>query len=224
MRQEEGMRAVQFPEDHSVGKLIRVVRHGADEAWEDIAEVRGSLTLPAGDGLVLELDNTEALSPLDALPPDALFGLVLWKLFTLRDEELRHVGRLTGLRRLWLSDAWAITDTGIAHLAGLVHLEDLDLTETAVTDRGLRSLGALANLRRLILWGTRVGDIGAEHLGNLNHLEELDLRHTAISDRSIANLAALKGLAELDIAGTGITPQGVEALQGALPHCTIVTS
>lgn len=218
------MYTVQFPEDHSVGKLIRVVRHGVDEAWEDIAEVRGALTLPTGDGLVLELDNTEDLSPLDAFPPDALFGLVLWKLFTLRDEELRHVGRLTGLRRLWLGDAWAITDTGIAHLTGLVHLEDLDLTDTAVTDWGLRSLGALVNLHRLILWGTRVGDAGVAHLRGLGHLEELNLRYTPVSDHSIASLAVHDGLTELDIARTGITPQGIEALQRVLPCCVVVTS
>lgn len=218
------MHVIRFPEDRSVGKLIRIVLHEEDEAWEDIANVRGTLVLPADDGLVLELDNTEDLSPLDGCPPAALFGLVLWKLFTLHDEELHHVGRLTGLRRLWLSDAWGITDAAITHLIRLVHLEDLDLTQTNVTDHGLRYLGMLVSLRRLILWGTRVGDAGIEHLGALNHLEELNLRYTMVSDRSIASLAVHRGLTELDIAETGITPQGVDVLQNALPHCAIVTS
>lgn len=218
------MQTVRFPEGYPVGQLMRVVRQQDRELWEDVAPAQGIVTISTDEQLVLLLDETTDLSPLDDFHPDALFGLSLWKIFTLRDEELRHVGRLTGLRYLALSDAWEITDVGIAHLGGLVQLEELDLTETTVTDVGLTYLRRLGKLRTLILWGTQVGDIGLRLLQDLGSLETLNLRYTKVSDQGLDALSAHTGLKLLDIKGAGFTVSGVEALQRALPHCTIESS
>lgn len=215
------MHTVHFPKDRAVGQLMRVVRHRDKELWEDIADAQGTVTIPADEQLILALDNTTDLSPLDDFHPDALCGLQLWKLFALRDEELRHVGRLTGLRYLSLSDAWEITDAGVAHLAGLVHLEELDLTETTITDVGLAYLSTLANVRTLSLWGTRVGDSGLRHIRKLAALENVLMPYTKITDRGLHDLAANRNLKRLDIRGTNITTSRVEALQRLLPDCAI---
>ena len=48
------MHSVQFPEEHTVGKLIQVVRHDGQDRRVEIA-VRGRLTFPVDEHLVLEL-------------------------------------------------------------------------------------------------------------------------------------------------------------------------
>jgi hypothetical protein len=49
------------------------------------------------------------------------------------------VGRLTGLKRLYLYDT-KVTDAGLMHLAGLAQLELVILTGTGVTERGVEGL------------------------------------------------------------------------------------
>ena len=43
-----------------------------------------------------------------------------------------------------------VTDAGINYLAGLKETETLDLATTLTTDRGLREIGRLGSLRRLV--------------------------------------------------------------------------
>lgn len=217
------MHTVYFPETQSVGQLMRVVRDHDQERWEDICTAQGTVNISAGERLILMLDNTTDLSPLDDVGPDALFGLHLWKLFTLPDDELRHVGRLSGLRYLSLGDAWEVTDSGMAHLAGLVRLEELDLTQTTITDKGLAYLDGLANVRKLSLWGTQVGDAGLLHVLHMRGLEILNLRYTKVSDEGVGDLVRLRNLKRLDLTGTNITVRRIEQVRRALPNCTITT-
>ena len=97
---------------------------------------------------VVPVDGTEHLAALprdtDAIllasPTDALLAEV--------------VARLPGLRHL-LTDGngGALTDRGLAHLAGLTALESLDLEWSAVTDAGLPAVAALPALRWVDLGG-----------------------------------------------------------------------
>ena len=64
----------------------------------------------------------------------------------------------------WLSGKFppeaktARQDAGIHYLMGSKEIETLDLASTLTTDRGLREIGRLGSLRRLVLSGTRVSN------------------------------------------------------------------
>ncbi len=95
------------------------------------------------------------------------------------DIELDPEGNVTkgDLGRKW------ITDEGLAHLASLDHLEELDLRggfrRNGLTDAGLAHIGVLVRLKKLHLDACDVTDAGLAHLKNLVNLETLSLTETS---------------------------------------------
>src|SRR5438128_4253186 len=85
------------------------------------------------------------------------------------DRGLIHVGRMTGLVKLYLTGT-SITDEGLRHLAGLTELVELDLDGTGISDVGLAYLSGLTKLRRLNLLGSTVTDNGLAHLAQMTSL------------------------------------------------------
>ncbi len=136
------------------------------------------------------------------------------------DEGLHHLSQTTKLAYLILADT-QITDAGLDNLTKLTSLWKLDLSGTRVTDRGLERLQALANLFSLDLNETQVSDEGVKHLKRLPELRELGLRATRVTDSAMANLEEISGLKKLDLRDTKVSNDAVEALQKALPHCSI---
>jgi hypothetical protein len=65
---------------------------------------------------------------------------------------------------LSVSSENAITDAGLAHIAGFTKLEKLDLFGMHVTDDGLVHLQGMIRLHSLDLRGTRVSSEAAEEL------------------------------------------------------------
>ena len=57
------------------------------------------------------------------------------------DEDMAHIGRLSGLVRLELGQT-SVTDAGLIHLRGLTKLQDLGLSYCQVTDADLEHLEA----------------------------------------------------------------------------------
>ena len=81
---------------------------------------------------------------------------------------------LEGLVHLRALDVPAeVGDDQMRHLSGLVNLEYLDLSFTALTDRGLAHLAGLTRLKNLNLLQTRFSDAGLENLRGMTMLEEL---------------------------------------------------
>ena len=76
-------------------------------------------------------------------------------------------------------------------------LVDLNLGGTRISDRGLKQIRSLTNLKALNLWGTDISDVGLEYLKELTNLTDLDLR------------------------GTRATAEGIRELQKALPNTKI---
>jgi hypothetical protein len=79
------------------------------------------------------------------------------------DDELAHLSKLAGLRRLRL-DHTQVTDAGLEHLKRLTSMRELDLSRTRVTDAGLKHLQELVGLRVLDLEFTQVSDAGVAEL------------------------------------------------------------
>jgi hypothetical protein len=79
-------------------------------------------------------------------------------------------------------DSTRVTDRGLANLAALVELEQLGLRNLAgVTDDGLRQIGALKNLKVLLLGGTAVSDAGLDRLDGLTKLQIIDVSDSKVS-------------------------------------------
>jgi len=68
----------------------------------------------------------------------------------LQDDGLKQFTGLKGLRVLLISET-EITDAGLKHLKDL-SLETLDVGDTDVTDRGLKEIAAIKTLTGLDLW------------------------------------------------------------------------
>lgn len=174
------------------------------------------------------LEQIEKLQNLEELDVDVPLG----------DEELRHVGKLTKLRKLhqpfWsclgginfegmdleLVDGGAIghvrlktqvTDEGLRHLEGLTSLEDLNLFSSQFTDTGLKSLAMCKSLRRLELAGSQVTDEGLASLQSLTSLEYLGLANTRVQGAGLSHLSCLPKLRSLCLGGfqTTLTHDGI---------------
>ena len=143
-----------------------------------------------GTRVNLTVDTARDLRPLRALAPDGVCGLHAGGA-DIDDAQLVHVGELTGLQLL-------------------------DLSNTAITDAGLLHLARLTDLEHLWLWGTGVTDAGLAIVGRLTKLKLLGLGNTAVTDAGLAGLAGLTRLRVLQLVGTGVLGHGLEHLHGLL--------
>ena len=155
---------------------------------------------------------------------------------------------MTGLKRLKeLVLPATITDAGMTHVSRMKALEELDLSETQVTGKGLTRLQTLTRLRKLSL-PAGADDAALANLVVLPDLDELNLAFTEVSDHGLKQLQKLKGLRRLvlpnsitdqglvhlqavrslryvDATGSRvISRRGVEGLRKALPQCHVKAS
>ncbi|MDH4239608.1 MAG: hypothetical protein OEW48_08605 [Phycisphaerae bacterium] len=90
------------------------------------------------------------------------------------DEGMRHVARLTNLKKLMLFGCENVTNEGLAQLTTLKSLRDLYITKSKITIGGLTHLNKIPGLYKLDLF-----DIEQDHAGlnisGLTNLEELGL-------------------------------------------------
>jgi hypothetical protein len=100
------------------------------------------------------------------------------------------------LKSLCVMTSSKATDKGLAHLADVPQLEQLDLDESRVTSAGLRHLTGAVGLKYLSLRSTSVGDDLAS-LRSFPQLVILDLGETAVTDAGLRHVAALPKLRTL---------------------------
>jgi Leucine rich repeat len=149
---------------------------------------------------------------------------------------------LARLKRLRIVQIWGgkITDVGLAHLAGLQHLETLDFYDThGITDAAMAQVARMTELQSLILFAnTKIAETGFAQIARLPHLRELrivdsDITDGAliclknfqtlrvlnlsgnprISDAGMHYLAGLTGLQALDLAETEVSDSGIRQLR-----------
>ena len=87
----------------------------------------------------------------------------------------------------------------------------LNVSRTALTDDGLATLGALAQLRRLNVANTNVTDRGFRLLTGLRRLEYLNAYGTELTDDALPQLMILPRLQQLYAWQTKVTAPGVQA-------------
>ncbi len=140
----------------------------------------------------------------------------------LSDSALETVGRLPGVEAIRCAGTRSsVTNAGLAHLAGLTNLKELNLSETGITDAGLVTLKGMKSLQRLELCGTRITDAGLEHLSGLSSLQILDLSFTDVRRAGIVHLKKLTDLRSLNVQGTVLDDFAVQEIRRALPNVSV---
>ena len=176
----------------------------------------------------------------------------------LENLKLAHAPRLTG--RGFTNAAWlpalktaefyftALDDVALEALAGCPKLDRLVVSDTRITDAGLRALARARALRvlsvehatRLTARGmaealprlgtlqelnandTPFGDAAAAAISTtLTNLAKLDLRGCPLSDVGLAKLATIPSLRTLNIASTRVTAAGRDAFAAQCPQCVL---
>ena len=182
------------------------------EGWQKLGPAQGSVTVPEGKELRLEVARLAAddLSWLATLKPNDLQRIDLAHLAN--NSELGHLKKLTGMKALSFKAA-NLRHAGMVHIKGLEGLEELDLSDTYVTNAGLRHLREMRHLKRLDLRETSISAPGLVHIVNLRSLESLHLP-SFIGDRALAQLSTLTSLKQLDLGDTQISDAGLAHLKG----------
>lgn len=135
----------------------------------------------------------------------------------------QHIAGMKELKHLYLKDS-LVSDKATEHIMDM-NLYGLNLSNTDITDSGLKNISQLKELRTLDLSDTKVTDSGIKSLSALKYLKDLNLQRLAnrdsITDLSVGTLKQLTNLDQLNLIGTGITKAGLQELQKALPNCKI---
>lgn len=234
-----------FPEDESAGILFAADRAYCldDSAIEWIGEAMGTIPLPQSEYVGLIFNNNVSLrrkllreidlSCIQILyfhnPFELLFDELIEDLGQLEravlncdpdDEDCALLSSLPGLRAIDLTES-NISDQGLKLLCDVQSLESLVVSYTGVTDYGLDCLSRLIDLRELDLSLSMITDAGMPKLVLLKTLEELRLSATAISDDGIPHLLSLQKLRYLDLTETAVSEEGIATLQTGLSDCQI---
>jgi hypothetical protein len=204
-------RVLRFPDSRAVGHLYNLLPDGS---WEDLGRAQGELWVPLAARLHLTVMEPGELGALAETDPHSFYSIDI-HCVDVRSAQLAPLGRLAGLRRLFLSRTPSLGDAALAHLKGLWALKSLALDHTAVSDEGFPALGRLRSLQDLDLAHTRVTGRRLRALGSLVSLRRLDLSHTAVDDAAVRALATLPRLEELALRGTRVTRRGAAVLAEA---------
>jgi Leucine-rich repeat (LRR) protein len=148
------------------------------------------------------------------------------------DTGLGHLAALTNLRHLAMGGN-KLTDTSLQFLRQTPQIEYLDLGGTQRTDSGLwslqlsddgmQSIAAVAELRELRLAGTAVSGRGLGLLTSLPKLERLNLQGCRkLRDDAATVLAEFKHLRMLDVKDSSLSAEAVARIRAALPACQVV--
>ena len=117
---------------------------------------------------------------------------------SLTDDGMRHIGKLTGLRRLDLMGNAPLTAAGFEHLRHLTNLEELRLELMLLPEGTLRPVRELENLKVLELGYDGITDRDLENLKDLHHLTALKICSKAVTHEGLRHLASLTDLQRLE--------------------------
>ncbi len=137
------------------------------------------------------------------------------------DSDIANLSAIPTLTRLDLSET-RITDHGLRELKNAPAIADLNLRYAElITDEGISALKTWKHLKHLDLQGTKVTDSALQHLTGLTSLESLDLGYVLVTDAGMEALTSLTSLKELSLGGDKLTDAGLQPLR-QLPGLTVL--
>jgi hypothetical protein len=107
-----------------------------------------------------------------------------------------------------------VSDADLANLTYFPNLEFLSLSDSKVTNDGLKQLSAVPGLRRVDLSWTSIGDAGVANLIAATNIRDLDLSFTRVTDFVMNHLSQMNQLRHLSLPGTSISELGLSRLAG----------
>jgi Leucine-rich repeat (LRR) protein len=156
------------------------------------------------------------------------------------DQNVHHLKGLTGLERVSFYGCRNLSDQGMAELAGLTRLRELDLRATVCgtaemekylahmpelrvldlsesnapnVDQAIPAIARLKNLENLNLWHAQVTDNAVALLAPLTNLKSLNLDdNPRVTDASMDTVGKFTNLEFLHIGSTGVTDAGLAKL------------
>jgi hypothetical protein len=134
---------------------------------------------------------------------------------------LAELAKLPKLRQLDLTELAAAGDDKLAFLAPDADLQELSFFGVPVTSACGERLSKMRSMKELNLSGSNIDDKIGASLASISSLTSLYLSDTNLTNESVKELQKLKGLKELDITKTKITAAGVNELKKALPELKI---
>ena len=99
-----------------------------------------------------------------------------------------------------------------AAIAGLPHLDELELSDVDLDPPAAEKPWATSHLRRLTITGSHIDDTGLKCLQGLHKIESLDLTGNLISGEGLGYLEKLPKLSSLTLVYCPITDAGAEKL------------
>ncbi|HEU4509012.1 MAG TPA: hypothetical protein VFR78_12275, partial [Pyrinomonadaceae bacterium] len=127
------------------------------------------------------------------------------------DDDLEIISQLDQITSLNLDGSKRLTDKGLRYLARMPQLRELTLGGQ-ITDRGLEALAQLRELRVFqMYWQANITDQGISNLRFCDQLEEVDLLGCNTGDGAIAALAGKPNLRRFKT-GRNVTDDGLALL------------
>ena len=216
------VRIIHFPKDRPLGRLMvtdsNLIGQIRDFEWEYFAQAAGSVQIPPGKEVWLQVSTATAwqdLSPLSSLRPSDLYRLSIYGSYGRGpkpdDRCMQHLGALKKLKALDLMFT-DVTGKGLKAIHGFQSLERLMLPEK-IGDADMAQLAKLKSLKALYCGGKEVTDAGLAHLAELPLLEDLVLAGVHMSDNGLVHIARLGRLKTLELVGN-FTDAGLSHLRG----------
>ncbi len=131
---------------------------------------------------------------------------------SLADADLEHLSELRNLRSLSLTNADQVTDKGLKSLRKLTQLRFLDVRESRIAGPGLEHLKSLTELREVRLVNSDVSGPGLEYLKDAPELSSVSLTGSPVTDSGLAHLSQLENVTGAVLDGTRITDSGLRFL------------
>lgn len=152
-------RIIRFPPDQNCGSLfIRKASSIDFRDWQRIGIAQGAKEVFLDTALRLDVKSGAGIDTcfLKELQPSDLQSLFL---YSCDDSIFPQIAHLSGLQELYISDA-AITERGLALLRPLASLQRISIYHTAVGDAGLLNLALIPGLKWLTCSGTAATEEG----------------------------------------------------------------
>lgn len=94
-----------------------------------------------------------------------------------------------------------------------IDVEQLDLSNSNVTDDGLEYVGKMPNLTKLELTNCNISDKGLAFLRNLKKLDTLQISKTRVSEKCMETVKCFKRLRSLEMFNTPVTDSSIAKLK-----------